>query len=235
MAQAADLIIVFLALELLSIPLYVLSAFARPISKSEEAGIKYFLLGAFATGFVVYRHRPGLWRHRAPRWQGFSPWSPSDYLTLNTCFCSIGAALLLVGFGFKVAAVPFHMWTPDVYQGAPTSVTAFMAVGAKAAGFAALLRIFVTALPSLDCRPDSDPVGSGRADHDRRQCRRHLADQHQAYAGLLQHRPRRLHPDGFRCRLGIRRFASDAVASAFFYLVTYAVTSFGAWAAGHCA
>ena len=114
--------------------------------ESEEAGLKYFLLGAFATGFVVYGtalvfgdrlHQPGCdyWKRR-PGLQ-------------NLLLLSIGAALILVGFGFKVAAVPFHMWTPDVYQGAPSAVTAFMSSGAKIAGFAALLRVFATAFPSI--------------------------------------------------------------------------------------
>src|SRR5574341_1493501 len=154
MAQAADLIIVFLALELLSIPLYVLAAFARPREDSEEAGLKYFLLGAFSTGFVVY----GI----ALVFVGACSVSPETCSTSlkaivtaassgtsNLPLLTIGSALILVGLGFKVAAVPFHMWTPDVYQGAPSAVTAFMAAGAKIAGFAALLRVFTLAFPSL--------------------------------------------------------------------------------------
>jgi NADH-quinone oxidoreductase subunit N len=141
MSQAADLIIVFLALELLSIPLYVLAAFAYPKTDSEEAGIKYFLLGAFATGFVVY----GIALTFGAT--GATSFASIVKNTANMPLLLIGAALILIGFGFKIAAVPFHMWTPDVYQGAPTSVTAFMAVGAKAAGFAALLRVFATAFP----------------------------------------------------------------------------------------
>src|SRR5690606_13659465 len=125
MSQAKDLIIVFLALELLSIPLYVLSAISRRI-ESEESGIKYFLLGAFASGFVVYGIALiyGATGSTALNDIFFTA-SSGDFSLL----LSIGAALLLVGFGFKVAAVPFHMWTPDVYQGAPTPVTAFMSSG----------------------------------------------------------------------------------------------------------
>ncbi len=154
MAQAADLIIVFLALEMLSIPLYVLAAFARPNTDSEEAGMKYFLLGAFSTGFVVYgialvfgaTGSTGLSAivREASLWGTAASSGTSNMLLLT-----IGSALILVGLSFKVAAVPFHMWTPDVYQGAPSSVTAFMAAGAKIAGFAALLRVFALAFPSL--------------------------------------------------------------------------------------
>jgi NADH-quinone oxidoreductase subunit N len=145
MSQATDLIITFLALELLSIPLYVLAAFAYPRTESEEAGIKYFLLGSFATGFVVYGIALTFGATGTTSLAGIVAAVPNCNLTLLLA----GAALILVGFGFKIGAVPFHMWTPDVYQGAPTSVTAFMAAGAKAAGFAALLRVFATAFPSL--------------------------------------------------------------------------------------
>ena len=140
MAMAADLIVIFLALELLSIPLYVLAGFARPRTDSEESAIKYFLLGAFASGFLVYGVAIIF---GATGYTGLA-----DVLqvvesgTANLTLLSLGAALVLVGLSFKVAAVPFHMWTPDVYQGAPSSVTAFMAVGAKVGGFAALMRIF---------------------------------------------------------------------------------------------
>src|SRR3989304_5831101 len=144
MAQAADLIVVFLALEMLSIPLYILSGFARPRPSSEESAMKYFLLGAFASGFLVY----GI----ALVYGGSGSTNLAQVLAAaqpNNALILAGAALILVGLSFKVAAVPFHMWTPDVYDGAPSVVTAFMSVGAKAAGFAALLRVFVTAFPGL--------------------------------------------------------------------------------------
>ncbi len=232
MAQAADLIIVFLSLELLSIPLYVLSAFARPRSESEEAGIKYFLLGAFATGFVVYGIALVFGATGNTSLAGIvsavnlSAFAGGVYSPL---LLTIGAALILVGFGFKVAAVPFHMWTPDVYQGAPTSVTGFMAVGAKAAGFAALLRIFVTALPSL--KLDLVPVLWGLAALtmvvgnvvaiSQTNIKRLLAYSSIAHAGYILM--------AF-VSFGNPKVAPDAVASALFYLVTYAITSFGAWA-----
>ena len=142
MAQASDLIIVFLALELLSIPLYVLAALTRK-TDSEEAGVKYFLLGAFATGFVVYGTALVF---GATGETGFIGIFAATSRGTSGLLLTIGAALLLIGFGFKVAAVPFHMWTPDVYQGAPSAVTAFMSSGAKIAGFAALFRVFSAAL-----------------------------------------------------------------------------------------
>src|SRR3989304_2566963 len=132
MASAADLIVVFLALELLSIPLYVLAAFARPEPRSEEAGLKYFLLGAFASGFLLY----GIALvYGATGATGLTGIVSAVQIGINQpLYLVLGAALILTGLGFKVAAVPFHMWTPDVYQGAPTSVTAFLALGAKTAG-----------------------------------------------------------------------------------------------------
>lgn len=150
MASANDLIIVFVALELLSIPLYVLAAFRVPDTRSEESGMKYFILGAFASAFLVYgsalifgatgtTNLPKIFEQVGIIVVG----GHSPLLLI------LGAGLILVGLGFKVAVVPFHMWTPDVYEGAPTPVTAFMSVGAKAGGFAALLRIVVIALPTL--------------------------------------------------------------------------------------
>jgi NADH-quinone oxidoreductase subunit N len=147
MAQAGDLIVVFLALELLSIPLYVLSGFARPKPASEESALKYFLLGAFASAFLVYGialvyGATGSTNLAKVLAAGASGQAQTGLLAL-------GAGLVLVGLGFKVAVVPFHMWTPDVYDGAPSVVTAFMSVGAKTGGFAALLRVFLSAFPGL--------------------------------------------------------------------------------------
>ena len=144
MATANDLILIFLALELLSIPLYVLSGFARPRVDSEESALKYFLLGAFASGFLVF----GI----AMVYGATGATALPEVLSSAAAGAEllfVGAVLILVGLAFKVAAVPFHMWTPDVYEGAPTSVTAFMSVGAKVAGFAALMRIFIYALPDI--------------------------------------------------------------------------------------
>jgi len=144
MGVANDLILVFLSLELLSIPLYVLSGFARPRVDSEESAMKYFLLGAFASSFLVF----GIALIYGATGTTALPEVAAKVSSGGTLALA-GAVLVLVGLAFKVAAVPFHMWTPDVYEGAPTSVTAFMSVGAKVAGFAAMIRVFVYALPDL--------------------------------------------------------------------------------------
>lgn len=144
MGMANDLILVFLALELLSIPLYVLSGFARPRPDSEESAMKYFLLGAFASGFLVF----GVALLYGSTGSTALP-AIVENIGQSGVLGAAGAALVLVGLGFKVAVVPFHMWTPDVYEGAPTAVTAFMSVGAKVGGFAAMIRVFVAALPEL--------------------------------------------------------------------------------------
>jgi NADH-quinone oxidoreductase subunit N len=156
MTTANDLIVVFLALEILSIPLYVLAAFDRRRLSSQEAGIKYFVLGAFSSAIFLYGIALVYGATGTTSLSGIF-----EFLARNTLFDSgtllAGMMLLLVGLGFKVAAVPFHTWTPDVYQGAPTPVTAFMASATKAAGFAALLRVFLTAFPLY--RADWRPVG----------------------------------------------------------------------------
>ena len=144
MGMANDLILVFLALELLSIPLYIMAGLAWPRADSEESAMKYFLLGAFSSGFLVF----GIALTYGATGSTQLPAVLANIAGAGSLGLA-GAAFLLVGFAFKVAAVPFHMWTPDVYQGAPTAVTAFMSVGAKVGGFAAMLRVFVTALPEL--------------------------------------------------------------------------------------
>ncbi len=227
MAQATDLIIVFLALELLSIPLYVLAAFARPQVDSEEAGLKYFLLGAFSTGFVVYGIALVFGATGATALRAVVAAAAAG--TTNPLLLTVGSALILVGFGFKVAAVPFHMWTPDVYQGAPSAVTAFMAAGAKIAGFAALLRVFVLAFPSLAA--DLTPilavlsaltmiVGNLVAIA-QTNIKRMLAYSSIAHAGyiLMAFVP-----------YGQKSVVATSVAAGLFYLVSYAITNFGAWA-----
>ena len=147
-AASANLITLFLGLELLSLSLYILTGFARRRPASGEAALKYFLLGAFASAFLLYGIALTYGATGTTDLAQIADFlqragSPPDPMLL------IGAGLLLIGFGFKVAMVPFHMWVPDVYEGAPTSVTAFMSVGTKAAGFAALLRLLFLALPAL--------------------------------------------------------------------------------------
>lgn len=151
MVSANDLIVIFVALELLSIPLYVLSAFRAPDVKSEESGMKYFILGAFASAFFVYGaalvYGATGTTNLTQIFQTINGLDLSQ--NSNVLLLLLGSGLVLVGLGFKVAVVPFHAWTPDVYEGAPTSVTAFMSVGAKAGGFGALLRIMIVGLPSF--------------------------------------------------------------------------------------
>jgi len=226
MAMAADLIVIFLALELLSIPLYVLAGFARPRTDSEEAAVKYFLLGAFASGFLVYGVAIIF---GATGYTGLTDVLQTvESGAANLTLLAVGAALILVGLSFKVAAVPFHMWTPDVYQGAPSSVTAFMAVGAKVGGFAALMRIFVS-LGVLAI--DFTAVLWGLAALTmilgnivaiaQKNIKRMLAYSSIAQAGYIM---MALVP------FGQKDIMDDAIASALLYLVAYAVMNFAAWA-----
>ena len=227
MSMAADLIVIFLALELLSIPLYVLAGFARPRSDSEEAAIKYFLLGAFASGFLVYGVAIVF---GATGYTGLTDiFQAVQGGAVDLTLLAVGAALILVGLGFKVAAVPFHMWTPDVYQGAPSSVTAFMAVGAKVGGFAALMRIFVTSLGALAM--DFTAVLWGLAALTmilgnvvaiaQKNIKRMLAYSSIAQAGYIL---MALVP------YGQKEVINDAVAAALLYLIAYAFMNFAAWA-----
>ena len=144
MATSRELITIFIGLEVLSIALYILSGFARTEARSEESAMKYFLLGSFSSAFFLY----GI-----ALVYGGTGTTRLDTLTtvpmasLTSSYAVAGFALLLVGLGFKAAIVPFHSWTPDVYEGAPTSVTAFMSAGAKCGAFAALVRIAIVLLP----------------------------------------------------------------------------------------
>ncbi len=145
MAASNDLITIFLGLELMSLSLYVLVGFRRSLLESNEAALKYFLLGAFASGFFLYGIALLYGATGTTNLARMADFLASSPLRTNPLFVA-GGLLLLTGFAFKVAVVPFHMWTPDAYEGAPTSVTAFMSAGAKAAGFAALLRVGLRAL-----------------------------------------------------------------------------------------
>ena len=134
MASANDLIAVFVALEIVSIPLYVLAAFDRRRSASLESGLKYFLLGAFASAVFLYGVALTYGATGTTGLTGIATFLAGTTLIEQGTLLA-GLVLMLVGLGFKVAAAPFQMWTPDVYQGAPTPVTAFMASATKAAGF----------------------------------------------------------------------------------------------------
>jgi NADH-quinone oxidoreductase subunit N len=160
MAASNDLITVFLGLELMSLPLYVLVGFRRGHLESNEAALKYFLLGAFASGFLLYGIALLYGATGTTSLTRMSEFLAGSPMAGNPLFVA-GALLVLIGFGFKVSAVPFHMWTPDAYEGAPTSVTAFMSAGAKAAGFAAILRLTLHVLG--DVRAEWAPVLSAVA------------------------------------------------------------------------
>lgn len=227
MARAGDLIVVFLALELLSIPLYILSGFATPKAHSEESALKYFLLGTFASGFFLFG--TALIYGAARTTNLFEIVNAVTAGEANTLLLLIGSGLLLAGFGFKVAAVPFHSWTPDVYHGAPSPVSAFMSVGAKAAGFAALIRVFSMIFPSLAA--ELTPVFWALAALTmlvgnvvaiaQTNLKRMLAYSSIAHAGylLMAFVP-----------FGDAATRSNSIASALFYLFVYALGSLGAWA-----
>ncbi|HEV8586236.1 MAG TPA: NADH-quinone oxidoreductase subunit N, partial [Methylomirabilota bacterium] len=143
LASAGDLLVVFLGIELMSLSLYVLAGIFKTRLASAEASMKYFLLGAFATGFLLY----GIALiYGATGSTNFDRIAAAVAGRPRDTMITIGLGLLLVGFGFKISSVPFHMWAPDVYEGAPTSVTALIATGSKAAAFAALIRVLTGAL-----------------------------------------------------------------------------------------
>lgn len=147
MTAAGDLIVLFLGLEILSLSLYILAASNRRREESPEAGLKYFILGGFSSAFLLYGIALLYGATGTTKLSGIAAvLNETVSLQRVDAFLLIGIALLLVGLAFKIAAVPFHVWTPDVYQGSPSPVTAFMASAGKVAAFAALLRILVTAL-----------------------------------------------------------------------------------------
>lgn len=144
MASANDLIVLFLGLEILSLAVYVLAAMHLRRARSQEAGMKYFVLGAFSSAFFLYGIALTYGATGSTNLTRINEFLAANILTDNALLLA-GLALLLVGFGFKVAAVPFHTWTPDVYQGSPSPMVAYMASGVKVAAFAGLLRVFVKA------------------------------------------------------------------------------------------
>jgi NADH-quinone oxidoreductase subunit N len=227
MAYAYDLIIVFLAIELLSIPLYVLAGFARPRVDSEEASLKYFLLGAFSSGFLLYGIALIFGATAHHDLVGITRTMNAG--TGNPLLLMIGACLVLVGFGFKIAAVPFQQWAPDVYHGAPSPVTGFMSVAVKTAAIAALLRVFVTAFPSLAqsltpilwALAALTMIGGNVLAIAQTNIKRLLAYSSIANAGylLMAFVP-----------YGNSQALANSLASSLFFLVGYGLTNFGAWA-----
>jgi NADH-quinone oxidoreductase subunit N len=221
MAAGADLMVIFLGLELMSVAVYVLAGFDRRRARSAEAALKYFLLGAFASGFLLYGialiyGATGTTNIGLIGAQVGLMGTPSVMLLA-------GLALLIVGLGFKIAAVPFHMWAPDVYDGAPTPVTAFMATGVKAAAFAALFRVMIQAFAAVPAWHDIlwwlavlTMVGGNLFALAQRSLKRMLAYSSVAHAGYL---------------LVAVAAGTTAGTSAFLvYVIAYTLMSLGAFA-----
>ncbi len=222
MAAGNELIIVFLGLELMSLSLYVLAGYFRESPASSEAGMKYLLLGAFASAFFLY----GI----ALIYGGTGTTSVPAIAEAITAddkspLLLAGMFLLVVGFGFKVAIVPFHQWAPDVYEGAPTTIAAFISAGPKAAGFAAFLRIFMEALPNLQVEWGgvlillamlTMTVGNVIAIA-QTNIKRMLAYSSIAHAGYVL--------------IGLAAANDDGISSAMFYLLIYCVMNIGAFGA----
>ncbi len=146
MASGLDLITLFIGLETMAVSFYILAGYLKPSQRSNEASVKYFLLGAFSLGILLYGMSLFYGATGTTSLSGMAEALASGERTLMV---SLALVLLVAGMGFKIAAVPFHMWAPDVYEGAPTPVTAYLSVGSKAASFAMILRIFIEGLPSL--------------------------------------------------------------------------------------
>lgn len=227
---ANDLVLFFIGLEILSIGLYILAGFIRGNRRSEEAAIKYFLLGSFSFGFLVYGTSLIYGASGTTNFTALATALGDDQVRTSPLML-VGLALVLVGFGFKLALAPFHSWTPDVYSGAPTSVTAFMSVGTKVATFAALLRLVLTGVPTL--RENWAPalwalavvtmiVGNVAA-VTQRNIKRMLAYSSIGQAGYIlvavvaSDSPR-------------RDTSADAVQSVLFYLLAYTFMNLGAFA-----
>lgn len=222
MVSSPNLMVVFLGLEIMSLPLYVLAGFMRANLKSTESSAKYFFMGAFASAFLLY----GI----ALVYGGTGTtdlrqifMSSGVALYQNQLYLMIGAAMVLIGFAFKIASFPFHMWVPDVYEGAPTPVTAFFSIGPKAAGVAALLRIFMIGFGTVfaDFAPlfwvlafFTMTVGNILAIM-QDNVKRMLAYSSIAHAGYLL--------------IALTAGGNDAVSAALFYLLAYGFFNMGAF------
>ena len=220
MAAGNELIIVFLGLELMSLSLYVLAGYFRESPASSEAGMKYLLLGAFASAFFLY----GIALIYGGAGTTSVPAIAEAIASPNKSpLLLAGMFMLIVGFGFKVAIVPFHQWAPDVYEGAPTTIAAFISAGPKAAGFAAFLRIFMEALPNLQVEWSgviillamlTMTVGNVIAIA-QTNIKRMLAYSSIAHAGYVL--------------IGLAAANNDGVSSAMLYLLIYCVMNIGAF------
>jgi NADH-quinone oxidoreductase subunit N len=223
MAAANDLLVLFLGLEILSISLYVLAGFDGRRPQSREAAMKYFVLGAFSSALLLYGIALTYGATGSTSLPQIATYLAQEVITSNGVLLA-GLALLLAGLGFKVAAVPFHAWTPDVYQGAPTPVTGFMAAAAKAGGFAALLRVFFSTFSIL--RLDWQPlvwalavltilVGSVLAIV-QTDIKRMLAYSSISHAGYVL--------------IGLQAGTAKGIAGALFYLLAYTFMVLGSFA-----
>jgi NADH-quinone oxidoreductase subunit N len=219
-AAASDLIVVFLALEILSLSLYVLTGFSSRLG-SVEGAMKYFLLGAFSSAFFLFGIAMAYGATGSTRLSAVSRALAGQTGSQALALAAVG--LLAIGFAFKVSAVPFHMWTPDVYQGAPTAITAFMSAGTKVAAFAAFMRVFNVAFQplTLDWMPLvwalaalSVVVGSVLAIA-QTDIKRLLAYSSVAHAGFIL--------------IGLSAPGQLGMSAALFYLVSYSVMILGAF------
>jgi NADH-quinone oxidoreductase subunit N len=219
-ASATDLIVVFLGLEILSLSLYVLAGFSPRVAAT-EASMKYFLLGAFSSAFFLFGVAMAYGAAGSTKLSAVA--SALSGVPGEQALALAALVLLAIGFAFKVAVVPFHMWTPDVYQGAPTAVTAFMSAGTKVAAFAALIRVFMTAFQPLTW--DWTPivwvfaavtvfVGSGLAIA-QTDIKRMLAYSSIAHAGFVL--------------IGVSAANQVGIRAALFYLIAYAAMIAGAF------
>lgn len=222
MAAGGDLIVIFLGLETFSLALYILAGFWKAELRSNESALKYLLLGAFASGFFLYGIALIYGATGTTMLRQIAAFLVDEHSP--PALFIIGGGLLLVGFGFKIASVPFHMWAPDVYEGAPTSVTAFMIAGTKAAAFAAFLRVFLLTVPALHVQWSvaiwvlavlTMTVGNLVA-LVQSNIKRMLAYSSIAHAGYLL--------------VALVAGGSSGIASILFYLVVYALMNLGAFA-----
>lgn len=223
MASAGDLIVLYLGLELMALSTYILAGFIRYDIRSNEAAMKYFLLGAFASAFLLYGTSMIYGLTGTTDLKAISAYIVANGLSGNPVLM-LSMILFAVAFSFKIAAVPFHMWAPDAYEGAPTSITAFMSVGPKAAGFAVLGRVFLIAFGSVKMEWSAVLVpiailtmGVGNiVALSQTNIKRMLAYSSIAHAGYIL--------------LGIIAGTSDGMASVLTYMLIYAFMNIGAFA-----
>ncbi len=222
MAAAIDLLVVFLALEILSLGVYVLTAIRRSSLAGAEGGFKYFLLGAFSSAFFLYGVALIYVVAGSTRLDKVAL-AIAGHSAAPTLFVLIAVGLVMVGFAFKVSAVPFHMWTPDAYQGAPTIVTGFMSTAVKAAAFAAFVRVFLTAFgplsahwaPLLGASAIATMVVGTVVGVAQTSVKRMLAYSSIAHGGYML--------------VGLIAATDTGQAAVLFYLLSYAVTNLGAF------